>query len=233
MSNRHISLFQKVLPLLVVSFFLSSCAMTPAHRPYQSLSTAVKRYDNYAQDRLAPYFKKAHVAYPPKKMALLGFKNTRQLQLWAKDSGPWRYIKTFPMLAASGGPGPKLLTGDHQVPEGVYRFVEFNPNSHFDLSLELSYPNAFDRYHAALDGRHHLGGDIFIHGHHASIGCIAIGNNAIQQLFVLAYKVGLGNIKVIIAPDDLRYHRAIYGSVHPRWLPQLYAQIKDALRPFE
>ena len=223
--------------MVVIPCILSSCAIsTTTHATgvwRQSIATAEKRYNHYAQVRLAPYFKKAHVAYPPKQMTLLAFKNTRRLQLWARDTGSWRYIKTFPILAASGGPGPKLQNGDHQVPEGVYQIVEFNPNSRFDLSLELNYPNAFDRYHARLDRRRDLGGDIFIHGHHASIGCIAIGNNAIQQLFVLADKVGLHHIKVIIAPDDLRYHPAIYGKVHPRWLPQLYAKIKNALHPFE
>ncbi len=68
----------------------------------------------------------------------------------------------------------------------------------------LNYPNSADRYYARLDHRHDLGDDIFIHGSDASIGCIPIGNKAIEQLFVLAYLVGERYIKVIIAPDDLR-----------------------------
>lgn len=52
-----------------------------------------------------------------------------------------------------GGPGPKLHDrDDHQVPEGIYNIVGYNPDSRFDLSLMLNYPNAFDQYHPELDG---------------------------------------------------------------------------------
>ena len=38
------------------------------------------------------------------------------------------------------------------------RIASLNPNSQFHLSLELNYPNAFDREVAARDGRTNLGG---------------------------------------------------------------------------
>ncbi len=220
-----------ILGFTLVSFSLSGCA-TASH-PYQSMGTVIHKYSSYAERNLEPDFRKAGVAYPPKQIALLAYKRTKRLQLWAKGDGSWRYIKTFPILAASGGPGPKLHNNDHQVPEGVYHIVAFNPDSRFDLSMELNYPNAFDRYHARLDHRYDLGDQIFIHGSHYSIGCIAIGNAAIPQLFVLADLVGLSNIEVVIAPDDLRYYRPVYGRVHPRWLPELYGQIRGALAPFK
>lgn len=231
MKQRKIATSFCVISLLLSCFFLTSCASP--HRQYQSMGTAVTKYEHYAHENLQPSFRRAGVPYPPKQIALLAYKRSRRLQLWAKHDGSWRYIKTFPILAASGGPGPKLHNNDHQVPEGIYHIIEFNPDSRFHLSMELNYPNAFDRYHAHLDGRRNLGNQIFIHGSHYSIGCIAIGNNAINQLFVLSYLVGLQNIKVIVAPDDLRYYKPVYGGTHPRWLPQLYRDIKDALVPFK
>lgn len=91
------------------------------------------------------------------------------------------------MLAASGGPGPKLREGDLQVPEGVYRLTAFNPNSSYHLSLRVDYPNAEDRAAedravARSDRRTSLGGDIFIHGKAVSIGCLAIGDPGIEEL---------------------------------------------------
>jgi murein L,D-transpeptidase YafK len=219
---------------LALSFILALCGCTTAADSWnRAVATAVDHYSDYARANLEPYFRRADVSYPPKAISLLVFKNTKTLQLWAKDSGSWRYIRTFPILAASGGPGPKQKDGDYQVPEGIYHIVEFNPYSHYFLSLMLDYPNSFDRYYAARDGRRNLGEDIFIHGHDTSVGCIAIGNRAIPQIFVLSYLVGLKNIKVIIAPDDLRYYQPIYSwRHHPWWTAQLYADIRQALQPY-
>src|SRR3990167_1600122 len=178
--------------VLCLSLLFSGCAVRP--HAYRTVGSVAQQYASYARENLQPNFRQAGVAYPPKQVAFLVYKRSKRLQLWARGNGSWRYIKTFSILAASGVPGPKLSNNDRQVPEGVYRIVEFNPDSRFDLSLELNYPNAFDRYHARLDHRYDLGNQIFIHGSHYSIGCIAIGNAAIPQLFVLAYLVGLGHV---------------------------------------
>ena len=107
-----------------------------------------------------------------------------------------------------------------------------NPLSNFDLSMQIDYPNQFDRHWAKIAGRRHLGGDIFIHGGDRSIGCIAIGNNAIQKLYPLVDRVGLEHVDVIIAPNDLRRQKAIITKRDPKWVPQLYAQIGAALKAF-
>ena len=74
--------------------------------------------------------------------------------------------------------------GDKQVPEGFYRIELLNPNSRYHLSLRVNYPNADDIERAREDRRDllNLGGDIMIHGGAESIGCIAIGNPAIEHL---------------------------------------------------
>lgn len=119
----------------------------------------------------------------------------------------WDAPRTYPMTARSGAPGPKLREGDGQVPEGVYRVESLNPNSLYHLALRLDYPNAFDRARAKEDGRTNLGGDIMIHGSDCSVGCVAIGDRAIEELFCCAAAIGPENVEVLIAPCDLRRRR--------------------------
>ncbi len=87
---------------------------------------------------------------------------------------------------------------------------------------------------ADKDGRKDLGGDIMIHGKAASIGCLAIGDAAAEELFVLAAETGLPKIKLIIAPSDFR--RDGIPAIEPgkpQWLPQLYTEIASAMSEFK
>jgi len=130
------------------------------------------------------------------------------------------------VLAASGALGPKLLQGDRQVPEGVYRVLWLNPNSSYHLSMKLDYPNAFDRERARRDGRTDLGGDIFVHGRAVSIGCVALGDPAIEELFVLAADVGTARVQAVIAPRDLRVPSARDPEIASPWAPELYRLVR-------
>ena len=186
----------------------------------------LQAYGKNAVDKLGYYFTKANVSYPPREVALIALKQEKKLELWARDSGEFRFIRDYFIMAASGEPGPKLRQGDKQVPEGVYRITELNPNSHYHLSMKLNYPNEFDVYHAEMEGRTDLGSDIFIHGKDASIGCLAVGDAAIRELFVLTAQVGIANVKVVIAPHDPRaYPLAADSEELPIWIPELYAMI--------
>lgn len=124
------------------------------------------------------------VDYPPRELFLRAFKVERELEAWARsDDAPLRLIAKWPVLAASGGPGPKRREGDRQVPEGCYRVAVFNPLSNFHLSLGLDYPNASDRVRSDPQSP---GSAIYIHGGAVSIGCLALGDDAIEQLYLLA-----------------------------------------------
>ena len=200
----------------------------------RTVADVVARYGPAAHKRLGPYFKRAGVAYPPKQIALLVFKRERRLSLWARSAtnGPWRFIRHDPVLAASGHAGPKLRQGDYQVPEGVYRIEHMNPNSSYHLSMKVSYPNELDRRMAARDARTRLGGDIFIHGDQVSIGCVAMGDPAIEELFTLVAQTGHQRVKVIIAPNDLRAGGAVIHEDAPTWVGQLYRIVAAALADF-
>jgi hypothetical protein len=198
----------------------------------RTVAGAVAKYGSAARARLKPKFAKAGAAYPPKQIALLVFKREGRVALWARDAQRWRFVRDYPIFAASGHAGPKLRQGDYQVPEGVYRIEWLNPNSSYHLSMKVNYPNAFDRRMAQRDGRTNLGGDIFIHGRDVSIGCVALGDPAIEELFTLAADAGHQRIKVIIAPNDLRIGRAILHERAPRWAAELYRTVAAALAEF-
>ncbi|MDF1757636.1 MAG: L,D-transpeptidase family protein [Legionellaceae bacterium] len=209
-------------------------AMSSHVKSNVSVDKAIAKYSLKKEPQLKSIFKKAKISYPPKNIALLAFKKEQKIQLWAKDNdSSWRYIKTYPLTASSGGLGPKLKQYDKQIPEGIYKLTMFNPFSTMHLSMMIDYPNNFDKSHANLDGRSDLGGDIFLHGKSYSVGCLAVGNTAIEQLFLLARRVGLSHIQVIIAPNDLRIAKPATNKFsQPRWLPELYRKIELALNKF-
>ena len=191
-----------------------------------TLNKVVQTYSDYIEHKFNYYFTEAKISYPPKEIVFVALKQEKKLELWARDDGEFRFIREYFIMAASGDSGPKLKQGDRQVPEGVYRIVDLNPNSHYHLSMKLDYPNEFDRIHARREGRKEPGGDIYIHGKSASIGCLALGDASIEELFVLVAKVGIDKVKVVIAPHDPRvYPLNAYSDQLPSWTPELYSMI--------
>lgn len=197
-----------------------------------SVADRLEQFAAGVAKRLGPVFTSAGMTYPPAGIALLAFKDSRSLELYARSAeARWKFIKSYPVLAASGRPGPKLAEGDRQVPEGFYQVQSLNPNSRFHLSLRLDYPNAFDRRAAELDGRTHLGGDIMIHGSAVSIGCLAMGDAAAEDLFVLS-ALARSPVRVLIAPTDFRRKARFDAPAEPRWVSVLYGTLRAELRQF-
>jgi hypothetical protein len=167
--------------------------------------------------------------YPPRKVVLAAFKTERRLDVIDVSAAP-RWWRSIPILGASGVLGPKLREGDRQVPEGVYACEFLNPNSRFRVSLRVGYPNADDRARAAREGRAELGGDIMIHGGSASIGCLAIGDPAAEDVFTLAADVGIANVEIVIAPCDLRVRpRPTPPRGAPPWTGERWDEIAARL----
>ncbi len=198
----------------------------------RTVSQVLARYGAAAEQRLVPCFRKAGTPYPPTAVTLIALKEERRLELWVPRRGAWTFVRAYEIKGSSGTAGPKLRQGDRQVPEGLYRIVGLNPNSSFHLSLELDYPNAFDWERAKADGRSPLGGEIFIHGKDVSIGCLAMGDEAVEELFVLVSRVGVRNASVIIAPMDFRTHPPEPGKGLPDWVQGLYTNIRSELLKF-
>ena len=162
------------------------------------------------------------------RLRILVFKDERMVEVEAPG---WKAPRKYPMTGFSGELGPKLREGDCQIPEGIYRIEYLNPNSLFHLSLRVSYPNDADKARAKAESRTNLGGDIMIHGGSATVGCIPVGDDAIEEIFYLASAVGLKNISVVIAPYDMRKGRKPELERSPlAWYPALCRQIESALR---
>ncbi|MFZ2171143.1 MAG: hypothetical protein WAW61_16095 [Methylococcaceae bacterium] len=81
-----------------------------------TLEDILQAYGAYVKGKLNYYFTKAKVSSLPREVAFIALKQEKKLELWARDSG----------LS-----GPKLRQGNRQVPEGIYRIAELNPNRHY------------------------------------------------------------------------------------------------------
>ncbi|MCB9706573.1 MAG: L,D-transpeptidase family protein [Myxococcales bacterium] len=142
-------------------------------------------------------FAAAGVDFPPRQVLFRVFKEEMELEVWASDEarGPLKAITTFSICAASGDPGPKTRQGDGQVPEGFYAVDFLKPRSDYYLALHVNYPNARDRAIRST------GSSIMIHGRCASIGCLAMSDERIQELWVIARGLTKGKIEVHIFPQ--------------------------------
>lgn len=161
------------------------------------------------------------------RLNILVFKEERMVELHAQG---WKEPRKYPMTAFSGRLGPKLQEGDGQIPEGVYGIEYLNPNSSYYLSLKVSYPNVRDRARAQKDGRTRLGGDIMIHGRNVTVGCVPVGDDAIEDIFYLAGRVGVKNLVVVIAPYDMRKgRRPELEKSDLDWYPELLKEIESAV----
>ena len=111
------------------------------------------------------------------------FKEESELELWVKkDDRKFALFKSWPICKWAGELGPKLREGDRQSPEGFYYVTpsRMNPNSSYHLSMDIGYPNQYDRYHERT------GSDIMIHGICGSLGCYAMTNPVIEEIWVLS-----------------------------------------------
>lgn len=110
------------------------------------------------------------------------FKDESELEVWLEGADA-RFVlfRRYPICTWSGALGPKQKQGDNQAPEGFYRVAagQLNPASRYHLAFNLGYPNAYDRAH----GR--TGDFLMVHGNCVSIGCYAMGDAAIEEIYTL------------------------------------------------
>lgn len=132
----------------------------------------------------------------------VAYKNSNRLELYVKNlqEDAYKLLKYFPITKQSGLLGPKLKEGDLQVPEGFYFIDIFNPDSKYHLSLRINYPNELDH------SLHRTGSSIYLHGGHESKGCLAVGDTAIEEIYLFALfakENGQEHIPVYIFPFPL------------------------------
>ena len=121
------------------------------------------------------------------------FKEERVLELFMqhRGSGKFELFRSYPVVAASGALGPKLTEGDGQVPEGFYTVTPsaMKPDSRYHLAFNIGFPNAYDRFH------NRSGSLIMIHGDQVSIGCLAMTDAKIEEIFTLCAAAHAGGQK--------------------------------------
>lgn len=152
---------------------------------------------------------------------LRAFKEERVLEVFvqSKADGKYYMFRSYPIAAASGKLGPKLAEGDGQVPEGFYYVTKaaMNPNSTYHLAFNIGFPNAYDRAH----GR--TGSFIMVHGNRLSIGCLAMTDEKIEEIYTLcdaALENGQPFFRVHVFPfrmTDERMARARSGEWEDFW----------------
>jgi len=117
------------------------------------------------------------------------FKEEAELEVWKQDAtGRFQILKTYPICRWSGDLGPKFWEGDRQTPEGFYRVTPelMNPHSSYYLSMNIGYPNDFDR------ANKRDGSLLMIHGDCWSSGCYAMTDEQISEIYSLARESFLG-----------------------------------------
>jgi hypothetical protein len=83
----------------------------------------------------------------------------------------------------------------------------------------VDYPDAEDARNGCT------GSDIYVHGGAVSVGCIAIGNYAIEEVYRLSQNVA--NRWIIIVPWDFR--RKSPPAVSESWINERYARLSREL----
>lgn len=112
------------------------------------------------------------------------FKQEHILEIWIKKNKKYSLFKTYPVCYFSGGLGTKKRMNDGKSPEGFYSITprQLNPQSHYHLAINTGYPNQLEK----LKG--YTGTDIMIHGSCVSIGCYAMTDPLIEDIYTLVYK---------------------------------------------
>lgn len=107
------------------------------------------------------------------------FKREFELEIWLRKGDRFERFTTYPICKWSGSLGPKIRQGDRQAPEGFYTVdkSQLNPNSRWYRSFNLGFPNTHDR---AL---RRTGNFLMVHGGCSSVGCFAMTNDAMSEIW--------------------------------------------------
>jgi murein L,D-transpeptidase YafK len=180
--------------LAIIVACLGGCSSAPyesktktAERTGTVHSSTLSRMESLEMDRAAPILMRI-------------YKEDSTLEVWKQDrTGKFALLNSYPICKFSGHLGPKIMEGDHQAPEGFYDITrgQMNPNSSEFLAFNTGYPNAYDR---SL-GR--TGGFVMVHGGCASVGCYAMTDNEMEEIYGLAdeaFKGGQDKIQLQAFP---------------------------------
>ena len=177
------------LPLALMPCPVNAQNATPRDLPSSERARAAARR---VQPRLARELTRQGLRFgDPVFIRIL--KEEGELELFVREAGrdTFKLFRTYQIAAMSGRLGPKLREGDLQAPEGFYYVPpsRMNPNSRFHLSFNLGYPNNYDK----ASGR--TGTHLMVHGNRVSIGCFAMTDPVIEEIYTLCHAALAGGQK--------------------------------------
>lgn len=159
------------------------------------------------------------------------FKQESKLELWRETSNKkFVLVSSYDICSYSGTLGPKIKTGDYQSPEGLYNISHSHLNyhsSHF-LSINVGFPNEFDRSH------NRTGSYLMIHGGCSSAGCYAIGDQYMEELFAAvrdAMRYGQKQVQIQIYPFRLTDQNILKHKTNKNF--DFWKQLKEGYDWFE
>lgn len=158
------------------------------------------------------------------------FKESKELEVWVKNGRTFKLFRKYPIHYFSGNLGPKLKEGDRQEPEGFYYVspTRMNPHSRFHLSFNLGYPNKYDRI------RERTGSALMVHGSTVSIGCFAMTDQRIEEIYTLSHGAlssGQKFFRVHIFPFRMTA-AAMKEHIDPKWR-NFWMNLKEGYDLFE
>lgn len=159
------------------------------------------------------------------------FKQDKQLEVWLqKSDGQYSLFKSYPICTYSGELGGKTKEGDGQAPEGFYSvgISQMKPDSRYHLAFNIGFPNVYDT------ARGYTGTFLMVHGNCVSVGCYAMTNKGIEEIYLLAdtaLQHGQQNFSVHIFPfalteDNLQHYQT------SKWYP-FWQELKKGYDAFE
>jgi murein L,D-transpeptidase YafK len=158
------------------------------------------------------------------------FKIPGTLELWMNKGRGFELFKSYRVCNYSGFPGPKVNEGDWQAPEGFYAVSaeQMNPKSSYHLAFDVGYPNEFDQ------AKNRTGGLIMVHGNCKSVGCFAMTDGRIEEIYLLAHealKQGQERFAVHIFPFPLTPKNLKKFAVSP-WI-KFWQNLEPGFTAFE
>jgi len=134
------------------------------------------------------------------------YKQSSKMEVWVAQGPRYALFKTYRICRWSGGLGPKMFEGDRQSPEGLYHITaeDLIVNPRWHRAMNINYPNRFD----VVNGRG--GSGILIHGKCGSVGCFAIQDNNVEEVYE-AVRAALQNGQVSIPVLALPFSFATYA----------------------
>jgi murein L,D-transpeptidase YafK len=174
------------------------------------------------------------------------FKESSELEIWVQKEAEavergttppppeFGLFRIYKICAWSGKLGPKQKRGDLQAPEGFY-FVNrarMNPRSRFHLAFDIGYPNVFDRAHDRT------GDYLMVHGNCVSIGCFAVTDAKVEEIYTLADAALNGGQRIFrvhcfpFRMTDKRMKKAAEDDYEKTWL-SFWENVREGYRWFE